>query len=108
MSESSAAPHPQGVARHQVVRITGLASDGMRRKAKPPASVEGDAYSRSDLAMLPGSLEAALLAFESDDVLRHGLGEKFSDYYATSRRWELKAWQETVTDWERKRYERSV
>lgn len=84
------------------------AAEGMGRKAKPPAPVEGDAYSRSDLAMLPGSLEAALLAFESDDVLRQGLGEKFSEYYATSRRWELKAWQETVTDWERKRYERSV
>jgi glutamine synthetase len=70
--------------------------------------VEGDAYSRSDLTMLPGSLEAALLAFESDGVLRAGLGEKFSDYYSTSRRWELKAFQETVTDWERNRYERSV
>ena len=34
------------------------------------APVEGDAYSRSDLAMLPGSLEAALRAFESDEVLR--------------------------------------
>jgi glutamine synthetase len=84
------------------------AAEGMRRKAKPPAAVEGDAYSRSDLAMLPGSLEAALLAFESDDVLRQRLGEKFSDYYATSRRWELKAFQETVTDWERDRYETSV
>ena len=84
------------------------AADGMRRKAKPPAAVEGDAYSRSDLAMLPGSLEAALLAFEADDVLRQGIGDKFSDYFATSRRWELKAWQETVTDWERARYERSV
>jgi len=84
------------------------AADGMRRKAEPPAPVEGDAYSRSDLAMLPGSLEAALLAFESDEVLRQGIGQKFSDYYATSRRWELKAWQETVTDWERTRYERSV
>ena len=84
------------------------AADGMRRKARPPAAVEGDAYSRSDLAMLPGSLEASLLAFESDDVLRDGLGDKFSEYYATSRRWELKAWQETVTDWERTRYERSV
>jgi glutamine synthetase len=84
------------------------AADGMRRKAKPPAPVQGDAYARSDLAMLPGSLEAALLAFESDDVLRRGLGPKFSDYYATSRKWELKAWQETVTDWERNRYERSV
>jgi glutamine synthetase len=84
------------------------AADGMRRKAKPPAPVEGDAYSRSDLTMLPGSLEAALLAFESDGVLRVGLGEKFSDYYSTSRRWELKAFQETVTEWERNRYERSV
>ena len=84
------------------------AADGMRQKAKAPAPVEGDAYSRSDLAMLPGSLESALLAFASDDVLRQGLGETFSEYYATSRRWELKAWQETVTDWERKRYERSV
>ncbi len=84
------------------------AADGMRNKTQPPDPVEGDAYSRSDLAMLPGSLEAALGAFESDDVLRAGLGEKFSDYFATSRRWELKAWQETVTDWERNRYERSV
>jgi glutamine synthetase len=84
------------------------AADGMSRKAKPPEPVEGDAYSRSDLAMLPGSLEAALVAFESDGVLRAGLGEKFSDYYVTSRRWELKAFQETVTEWERNRYERSV
>jgi glutamine synthetase len=84
------------------------AADGMRREAKPPAPVEGDAYSRSDLAMLPGSLEAAIQAFESDGVLREGLGEKFSDYYVTSRKWELKAFQETVTDWERNRYERSV
>jgi glutamine synthetase len=84
------------------------AADGIRRQARPPAAVEGDAYSRSDLPMLPGSLEAALIAFESDGVLREGLGEKFSEYYATSRRWELKAFQETVTEWERKRYERSV
>jgi len=41
-------------------------------------------------------------------VLRKALGERFSDYYATSRAWELKAWRETVTDWERQRYERSV
>jgi glutamine synthetase len=84
------------------------AADGMRRNVKPPEPVVGDAYSRSDLAALPGSLESALLAFESDEVLRQGVGEKFCDYFATSRRWELKAWQETVTDWERKRYERSV
>ena len=68
----------------------------------------GDAYSRSDLVALPASLEESLRAFEADEMLRRGLGVKFSEYYATSRRWELKAWQETVTDWERNRYERSV
>ena len=47
-------------------------------------------------------------AFEADDALRRALGERFSDYYAVSRQWELKAWQQTVTDWERERYERAV
>jgi glutamine synthetase len=84
------------------------AADGLRRGARPPAPVEGDAYARADLPMLPGSLEAALGAFESDGSLRRGLGEGFSDYYITSRRWELRAWQEAVTDWELNRYERSV
>ena len=83
-------------------------ADGLRGNAPPPEPVVGDAYSRADLPVLPGSLEASIRAFEADDVLRHGLGEEFSDYYVTSRRWELKAWQEAVTDWERKRYERSV
>jgi glutamine synthetase len=83
-------------------------ADGIRRGVKPPEPVDGDAYSRSDLAMLPGSLEAALNAFESDSAFRQGLGEKFSDYFAISRRWELKAWQDAVSDWERNRYEGSV
>jgi glutamine synthetase len=84
------------------------AADGIRRDAEPPPPVEGDAYAREDLPELPGSLESALAAFESDDVLRRGLGEEFSDYFATSRRWELRAWREGVSDWERERYERAV
>jgi glutamine synthetase len=88
--------------------IAASAADGMRREAKPPEPIEGDAYARPDLPELPGSLESALRAFESDAVLRQALGERFSEYYATSRAWELKAWRETVTDWERERYERTV
>jgi glutamine synthetase len=84
------------------------AADGLRRGAVPPEPVTGDAYARSDLAALPNSLEESLRAFEADEALRGGLGAEFSDYFATSRRWELKAWQQTVSDWERSRYERSV
>jgi glutamine synthetase len=88
--------------------LAAAAADGMRVMTEPPPPVEGDAYERSDLPALPGSLESALRAFEDDDVLRKALGERFSDYYITSRAWELKAWRETVTEWERDRYERSV
>jgi glutamine synthetase len=88
--------------------IAASAADGIRRKATPPAPVDGDAYARADLAELPGSLESALRAFEADKVLRDLLDERFADYFATSRAWELKAWRATVTDWERERYGRTV
>jgi len=84
------------------------AAEGIRSKATPPAPIEGDAYALAEQPELPGSLESALRAFEEDRVLREALGNRFSDYYATSRAWELKAWRETVTDWERERYERAV
>jgi glutamine synthetase len=88
--------------------VTASAADGMKNKAEPPPPIEGDAYALVDLPELPGSLESAIRAFEADGALRSALGEGFSAYYMTSRAWELKAWRETVTDWERERYGRSV
>jgi glutamine synthetase len=88
--------------------IAASAAEGIRSEAEPPQAIAGDAYALADLPELPGSLESALRAFEEDAALRKALGEGFSEYYATSRAWELKAWRETVTDWERERYDRSV
>jgi glutamine synthetase len=88
--------------------LVASAAEGIRRGAEPPAPVEGDAYARDDLPALPGSLESALAAFRADEGFRSALGETFSDYYATSREWELSAWRESVSDWERERYERAV
>jgi glutamine synthetase len=84
------------------------AADGIKNKAEPSPPIEGDAYTLADLPELPGSLEAALRAFDEDQVLRSGLGERFSEYYRTSRAWELKAWRESVSDWERERYGRCL
>jgi glutamine synthetase len=36
------------------------------------------------------------------------VGEVFCDYYRVSREWELAAWRDAVSDWERDRYERAV
>jgi len=84
------------------------AADGIRRGASPPAPVSGDASAQDGLPALPGSLESALGAFAADGALRAALGEAFSDYYAISRAWELKAWRNAVSDWERARYEGAV
>jgi glutamine synthetase len=91
-----------------IAAVAASAADGIKRKLTPPAPVEGDAYSRGELPELPGSLESAIRAFESDQVLRQALDERFSDYFVTSRAWEVKAFRETVTDWERDRYMRTV
>jgi glutamine synthetase len=88
--------------------LVASAADGLRRNASPPPPVSGDASAQADLPPLPNSLESALQAFAADGVLRGALGETFSDYYAVSRAWELKAWQDSVSDWERARYERAV
>ena len=88
--------------------LVAAAADGIRREAEAPEPVSGDASERSELPPLPGSLEAALAAFDADEGLRRSLGEEFCDYYATSRRWELRAWRRGVSDWERQRYERAV
>jgi glutamine synthetase len=91
-----------------IAAIAASAADGIKRKLTPPAAVEGDAYSRGELLELPGSLESAISSFQSDQVLRQALDERFSDYFVTSREWEIKAFRGTVTDWERDRYMRTV
>jgi glutamine synthetase len=91
-----------------IAALAASVGDGLRTEATPPEPVAGDAYALAGLPELPGSLEAALHAFRADTTLRTALGESFSEYYATSRAWELKAWRETVTDWERARYDRAV
>lgn len=80
------------------------AVDGIKRGATPPEPIVGDASVRDDLPLLPRSLESALRAFAEDSVLRQALGTTFSDYYTVSRQWEVNAWQEAVSDWERERY----
>ena len=87
--------------------LVASATDGLERNLEPPEPFVGDA-SAAELQPLPNSLESALRAFEQDTVLRTALGEEFSEYYMVSRAWELKAWQQAVSDWERERYTRTV
>ncbi len=91
-----------------IAAVAASAADGIKRQLTPPDPIVGDAYARADAPELPGSLESAIHAFASDRILREALDTRFSDYYVTSREWEVKAFRDTVTEWERDRYTRSV
>lgn len=67
------------------------------------------AVSRTEIdrydAALPTSLEAAIREFRDRDNRLDGvLGATFAEHYLTTREWELHAWQNAVTEWERQRY----
>ena len=88
--------------------LVAAACDGISRDACPHRRSSATPPPAHDLPPLPGSLESALAAFDSDPVLRDRIGQTFGDYYRASRAWELDAWREAVSDWERERYERAV
>ena len=80
----------------------------MRRGAEPPEPVEGDAYARDDLPALPGSLESALGAFRADEGLRARARRAVQRLLRHLPGVGASAWRESVSDWERERYERAV
>lgn len=54
---------------------------------------------------LPTSLEAAIGEFRArDTAVDEVLGAEFCSHFLRTREWELHAWQNTVTEWERQRY----
>jgi len=66
-----------------------------------PSREEIDAHNGA----LPASLESAIFEFERrDGAMDEILGAAFSEHYLQTRRWELHAWQNAVSDWERTRY----
>ncbi|EME22664.1 glutamine synthetase family protein [Rhodococcus triatomae] len=66
-----------------------------------PDRAQLDAYD----GVLPASLDSAVEAFRNRDrKLDEVLGAAFCEHYLQTREWELHAWQNTVSEWERKRY----
>lgn len=79
---------------------------GIEGSLEPPEPLgRVDAASVADLAsQLPCSLEEAIGTFSKDRAAQEALGQPFSDYFIATRQWELLAWQQAVSEWERERY----
>jgi glutamine synthetase len=81
-------------------------ASGIESELDPPPALQGDVsvLPARAVAPLPASLEAAIGCFRADDRAQELLGRRFSDYFVCTREWELRAWQQAVSDWERQRY----
>ncbi|SEH18093.1 glutamine synthetase [Natronorubrum sediminis] len=80
--------------------------DGIERELEPEPPVSGDPA--GDWPPLPQSPEFALAALESDDTLTARLGDELIQAFVAAKRAELESFRDTVTDWEREQYVKTL
>jgi glutamine synthetase len=78
--------------------------DGLRCQIEPPPVFNGDIYAAQHLPRIPLNLRAATDLFERSDFARQSFGEEVVEHYTHFFRMEQAAFDNAVTDWERKRY----
>lgn len=78
--------------------------DGIRRQLEPPPCFEGDIYAAAHLPRVPYTLAEAVSLFEQSTFAQETFGAEVVAHYAHFFKTEVKAYESTVTDWERKRY----
>ncbi len=78
--------------------------DGIDKKIEPPPLFRGDVYAAADLPEVPTTLRDATDAFAASAFTRAAFGDQVVDHYTHFFRTEQKAYEQSVTDWERKRY----
>jgi glutamine synthetase len=76
--------------------------DGIDRGLAPDPPFEGNAYD-SDLPRLPTSLAGAVRLLEGSSFAREAFGDEVVDHYLNSATLEQRAFDASVTDWERER-----
>ena len=80
--------------------------DGIERELPLPAPVV-NAYT-GDAPPLPRTLAEATRKLRESAMARKWLGDEFVDHYAATREWEVRQFEEAVTDWELARYLESI
>lgn len=78
--------------------------DGIENQIEPPDIFEGDVYQAQELPRVPATLREAVELFANSDFTNRVLGEEVVEHYAHYFRVEQAAFDNAVTDWERRRY----
>jgi len=91
--------------------ILAAGMDGIERSIDPPRAIEENIYRMSDeekkergIEPLPHFLEQTLRALESDSIITEAIGPEASTYLIQTKWEEIAAFNQSVTDWERRQY----
>jgi glutamine synthetase len=87
---------------YSAVLAAGL--DGIANQMDAPEIFEGDVYQARELPRVPYTLRDATDLFESSEFVRDAFGSPVQEHYSHFFRMEQKAFDNSVTDWERWRY----
>lgn len=87
---------------YAAVLASGL--DGIANQIEPPDIFQGDVYAAQHLPRVPYTLRDAIELFANSDFTKQVFGEDVVKHYTHFFRTEQKAYDNYVTDWERKRY----
>lgn len=89
-----------------LVYAAALASglDGIEQQIEPPPVFVGDVYQAQQLPRVPATLREATELFAGSAWTKSVLGEEVVEHYTHYFRTEQAAFDNAVTDWERKRY----
>jgi glutamine synthetase len=78
--------------------------DGIERRIEPGPAFVGDVYRAAELPRIPHSLPEAIGAFEGSEFARAAFGDEVVDHLLHFARTEQAAFDQVVTDFERRRY----
>lgn len=67
-------------------------------------SIKGNGYQDRTATKLASNLKEAALIFQQSSIARELFGECFVEHFAATRLWEWQQYQQSISDWELKRY----
>jgi glutamine synthetase len=77
---------------------------GIEENLQSGSEYKGNAYIDPKLSRLPASLREAADLLDQSKFARNAFGDSVVDFYTHHARLEVEAFNNTVTDWEKKRY----
>jgi glutamine synthetase len=78
--------------------------DGIEQQIEPPDIFEGDVYAAAELPHVPRTLRDGLELYAGSDFAVEAFGADVHEHYRHFFEVELAAYDNAVTDWERRRY----